>query len=189
MAAKTPFCAAWPECSGFVMVPKLALTPLAIDTVMPTMSIILSAGIFISRALATAAAVVPTAPVDVPAAVAPGFWLGTVEPPGDLGGDDEGSEHFRRRRPGRFRNRQDGGDDRGDRLAGHVGEIVIHGVAGDAVGERGELRRRAQRWPTMVAAGAVPSSLMMSQTMSAGGSGSRPASRRRYRRRRRVRAR
>jgi len=63
MAARTPFCAECPECSGLVMVPKLTFKLPAIDAVMPTMSGIFSAPSFISRALAIAAAVVPTAPV------------------------------------------------------------------------------------------------------------------------------
>jgi len=45
------------------MVPKLTFKPAAIDAVIPTMSGIFSAGIFISRALAIATAVVPIVPV------------------------------------------------------------------------------------------------------------------------------
>jgi hypothetical protein len=61
--ATMPFLAAWPECSGLVMVPKFDVTPDASDAVMPIMSGIAAAGTFISRAQAAATAMVPTVPV------------------------------------------------------------------------------------------------------------------------------
>src|SRR5262245_58343989 len=58
-----PFRAAWPAWSGFVIVPKFAVTPLASDAVIPMMSGIAVAGVFSRRAAAAAAAIVPTVPV------------------------------------------------------------------------------------------------------------------------------
>jgi hypothetical protein len=63
---------------------------------------------------------------------------------GDLGGDDERGQHVRGCRAARLRERQNGGDDRGDGLAGKIGEVEIHVVSSNAVGERGELRRGAK---------------------------------------------
>ena len=42
------------------------------------------------------------------------FWV-AVDPSGDLCGDDESREHFRRGHAGRFRDRQNGRDDGRDR--------------------------------------------------------------------------
>ena len=68
-------------------------------------------------------------------------------PPANLGADDEGRQDFGRRRFLRFGNRQDGRDQPGNRLPDEIRQIVIHGVGGDAVGKRRELRRSAQRPP------------------------------------------
>jgi hypothetical protein len=73
----------------------------------------------------------------VPARAAPSFRCGAIDATGDLGGDDERRQHVGLRGPGRLGDGQDRGDDPGDRLAGHIGEVEIHGVVGDAVGESG----------------------------------------------------
>ena len=55
-----PLRAAWPECRGFVIVPKFSVTPLANDAAMPMTSGITVFGVLSSRAQAAATANVPT---------------------------------------------------------------------------------------------------------------------------------
>ena len=63
-AAMTPFLAACPACSGFVMVPKLHRLPLASDAAMPIARQVACASNLRIRAAATAAPMVPKVEVE-----------------------------------------------------------------------------------------------------------------------------
>ena len=83
----------------------------------------------------------------MPAADARSAKVRARKAPGDLCTHDIGRDRLGRRRTQSFRERQDRGNDRRGRLTADISEIVVHRVRGDAIGERGKLRRRAQRLP------------------------------------------
>jgi hypothetical protein len=73
--------------------------------------------------------------------------IGAADPRADFESDDERRQQFGWRCVQGFRERQQAGDHRRRQLAHEIGQIVIERVGRDAVGERGELRRRAQGLP------------------------------------------
>jgi hypothetical protein len=83
----------------------------------------------------------------MPAADARSAKVRARKAPGDLCTHDIGRDRLGRCRTESLRERQECGNDRGGRLTADISEIVVHRVRGDAIGERGKLRRRAQRLP------------------------------------------